>query len=710
MLKKIFLFFCLLFCSGAYAGPMVNVEYIHDLIKNQWGITVPYNPALSDKTVAANMKYLLTAIDRANEILNGKPTTDYGNDEKYATLAAADTVATNEATDRLINLESKFFVTTTPDTNEFSFSLAASGTFQVNWGDGTTEHIVQTDTAPTKYSHKYADARARTIEFGSLPKRYYNAAYTAAISFAGNLNVAGISGSLGALLPTLGPAATQSPRFYATFSGCKNLTGKIPENLFTGISSNPGYMMFHSTFSGCSGLTGTIPPKLFAGIQGAPDQFTFNSTFQGCSGLTGSIPGDLFVGVKGAPTSQLFWGTFDGCSGLTGQIPADLFAGISGVVVGHAFRETFRNCTGLTGPLPAGLFRGLRGKFVAGGFPSTFGGDTGLTGCVPDDFFGDIDATLDEIIKNDNPFSGSGITQTSCSALTPKFFVTTTDDTSEFKFDMSAKGIFQIDWGDGKTEYVTRTNTTNKTYSHEYTVPGKYEIGIGGYATGYNIATGSNTFPAISFAGTTVESNVHLAKIDGSLGALFPTLGDGTQPGEQPKFNRTFASCTKLGGAIPENLFAGIKGAPVSAMFYNTFSLCSGLTGKIPNGLFSGLSGDIQSYTFSYTFNGCIGLTGEIPENLFGNLTGTPQEKMFDSTFSGCRGLTGQIPPKLFSNISGNLQRYFVFHNTFANTGLTGCVPDDLFAKIDATLDKIIADNDPFSGSGVTQQLCPVTE
>ncbi|MBD5400282.1 hypothetical protein HDR61_00840, partial [bacterium] len=35
-------------CNSARAAEMVNVEYIHLLIEQKWGITVPYNPALEN--------------------------------------------------------------------------------------------------------------------------------------------------------------------------------------------------------------------------------------------------------------------------------------------------------------------------------------------------------------------------------------------------------------------------------------------------------------------------------------------------------------------------------------------------------------------------------------------------------------------------------------------------------------------------------------
>ena len=162
----------------------------------------------------------------------------------------------------------------------------------------------------------------------------------------------------------------------------------------------------------------------------------------------------------------------------------------------------------------------------------------------------------------------------------------------------SAAGDFTIDWGDGNVEKVTKSDTTNTTYSHTYDSAGEYTIGIGGEATAYD----SDMFTAaISFS-----LNDNTAGISGSLGAIFGTLSDGTNP----RFYQTFFSNTNLTGEIPADLFAGISGAPAS-------------------------------YMFRSTFNGCSGLTGEIPLGLFGNLTNRPQTSMFSSTFYNCSGLTG---------------------------------------------------------------------
>ena len=71
-MKRLFIAFFILFPFMAKSAQIVNVEYIHQLIEQQHGISVPYNSELTNPRVAANMKYLLTTIDAANSILNGE--------------------------------------------------------------------------------------------------------------------------------------------------------------------------------------------------------------------------------------------------------------------------------------------------------------------------------------------------------------------------------------------------------------------------------------------------------------------------------------------------------------------------------------------------------------------------------------------------------------------------------------------------------------
>ena len=364
---------------GANAAQIANIEYVHKMIEHKWDITVPYNPALTNVKTIANMKYLLTAVDVVNEILNGEKTTDYGNSE-FATLQVADTVATIQAVETLVRKIDKgpeFTLTTTRDTSVFSFSISAAGEFIVDWGDGTVETITKPDTTKTTYSHNYATANTYTIGLSGQATAYNTS--TAAISFYVNSSqtkIASIDGSLGAIFGTLSSDTNNQPLFHSTFSGASNMTGSIPSDLFAGISGAPAKYMFNSTFSGCSGLT-SIPAGLFANLTGAPASFMFYGTFNGCSGLT-SIPSGLFAGISGKPANYMFSNTFSGCSGLT-SIPAGLFAGISGAPASYMFASTFHGCSGLTS-IPENLFGSISGTAVTNMFFHTFYNCTSLTG------------------------------------------------------------------------------------------------------------------------------------------------------------------------------------------------------------------------------------------------------------------------------------------------------------------------------------------
>ncbi len=386
-MKQIFAFLFFLFCGVAHSAQVVNVEYIHNAIKQKWDITIPYNPELTSPHVVANMKYLLTAVDVANRKLNGAKWTSYGNGD-YATTVAADTIATDTAIDKLIKpLDWHFFITTTDDTTSFSLKISATGTFYVDWGDGIIETIKKSNTTNTTYSHSYSDARSYDIKIGGRATAYNNDSKTAAVSFSGNKKIAEIKGSLGAIFPTI--SSKSQPRFYQTFNNCTMLGGNIPENLFAGISGKPTTTMFVGTFANCNKLTGNIPENLFADLSGAPSYQLFNNTFLNCSGLSGRIPSKLFAGLSGPPTEYLFDSTFSGCSGLSGEIPADLFRGISGAPLYGVFYRTFSGCSGLTGPIPENLFSGIYGTPAGSMFYYTFYNCTGLTS-IPDNLFGNI--------------------------------------------------------------------------------------------------------------------------------------------------------------------------------------------------------------------------------------------------------------------------------------------------------------------------------
>ena len=250
-------------------------------------------------------------------------------------------------------------------------------------------------------------------------------------------------------------------------------------------------------------------------------------------------------------------------------------------------------------------------------------------------------------------------------------------DTLVFRFNISAQGTFYVDCGDGGTlsgtgvsgKTITRTDTTEATYTCTYQYDVYDQIRFGGMATGYNTTN-------VSTIRFNENPNV-IEAISGSLGAIFPTIGT-----SQPRFISTFEGCGDWGTSftIPEELFTGIVGAPVSNMFYRTFAN-SLLYDSIPEGLFSGISGAPAESMFASTFAGCPYLTGSIPEGLFSGISGVPAESMFASTFD-YTGITGSIPAGLFSGISGAPAKS-MFSKTFSEcSGLTGSIPENLFAGI----------------------------
>ena len=265
---------------------------------------------------------------------------------------------------------------------------------------------------------------------------------------------------------------------------------------------------------------------------------------------------------------------------------------------------------------------------------------------------------------------------------TKTFVATTTPDTTEFKFHIYAAGNYTVDCGDeNPVQEIPITNAkTGQEIKCKYSEPGAYNIIIGGRATGYvaePIIYNDSGWPSESYPAITFNDNKNLAGIDGSLGAIFPTLNN-----SQPIFYRTFSDCTNLKGSIPENLFSGIKGAPAKNMFDSTFFRCSGLKGTIPANLFSGIQRAPAEDMFAATFYGCSGLTGSIPENLFSGISGTPAKSMFNSTFTDCSGLKGTIPANLFSGIQGAPAKD-MFYQTFTDcSGLTGSIPANLFSRI----------------------------
>lgn len=291
-----------------------------------------------------------------------------------------------------------------------------------------------------------------------------------------------------------------------------------------------------------------------------------------------------------------------------------------------------------------------------------------------------------------------------------KFQITTIemDADTTFSFYISAMGTFYVDWGDGATEKIERTNTTETLYSHTYISAGSHIIQLGGLATGYN----ENLYSAIRFFTGTIASGyasvssngteIYISRISGAIGAIFPTIGNGDTNATQPLFEFLFTNAKNLTGVIPAGLFTGIFGQPRAHMFYMLFDGCTKLTGPIPSGLFGQIQGTYRQYMFARVFNNCMALGGNIPTGLFGTLSGVPASGMFNRTFFACGNLTGAIPDGLFGTPTGQPAPSMFMQTFYACSGLTGPIPKRLFGNLNGVYRSAMFETTFLNCSGLT--------
>ncbi len=540
----------------------------------------------------------------------------------------------------------EFSITTTDDTETFSFRISAAGSYTINWGDGSIENITKDNTADTTYSHTYESADTYTIGLSGQATAYITGVPEAAVSFSGNENIVSIDGSLGAVFGTLSDGT--NPLFLATFSDCVGLTA-IPDDLFSGITGSRKYM-FTTTFNGCTGLT-SIPENLFSGITGSAPELFF-STFSGCTGLT-SIPEKLFSGISGAASSMfshtfrdceflksipdklfstvsgaaatMFHGTFSGCTGLT-SIPENLFSGITGPAE-SMFWYTFSDCTGLTS-IPEKLFSGISGT-ASGMFMTTFNNCAGLTE-IPENLFSGITEGAYGLFSG--TFSG-------CTAL---------------------KSIPENLFSNISSSALQMFSSTFAGCSSLTSIPGRLFSNVKASAE-YMF---DSTFSLCS-----------------GLTQIGDGLFGGVSDGAKGMFSYTFRDCTALTD-IPGTLFKNLSGAAES-MFAGTFSGCDGLR-TVPGNLFGKIT-SVAPGMFSSTFNSCQNLTS-IPVDLFASITGTPADRAFDRTFAWSENIkefvdsNGQsvsyIPVEFFSRMSKpTTYNKNMFEYVFAGTDLDESCP-----------------------------------
>ena len=149
------------------------------------------------------------------------------------------------------------------------------------------------------------------------------------------------------------------------FYSCRNITGDIPEKLFSPCRKlkNVGYFFINTN------VTGEIPENLFSNC---PELNNVCAVFFSCRNLNGSIPKNLFkYNTKLVNCEQVF--RF--CSNISGEIPEELFANCPDITSVNAafegtkvtnipqnlfancnkisnFQSTFYSCNKITGNAP----------------------------------------------------------------------------------------------------------------------------------------------------------------------------------------------------------------------------------------------------------------------------------------------------------------------------------------------------------------------
>lgn len=170
---------------------------------------------------------------------------------------------------------------------DFEFNYAAQGTMYIDWDDGYVQTKTTTSTTAASVSRRLY--KRSTIRLSGTFTAYNSNTYATSATFriydnANNKSyLRGISGSLGALFPSINGGTTTStqPMFYRAFKGCTNLEGQLPAELFNGIVGPARQYMFYEMFSGCTKLSGYIPYNLFDGITGISSSnmnYIFNNT------------------------------------------------------------------------------------------------------------------------------------------------------------------------------------------------------------------------------------------------------------------------------------------------------------------------------------------------------------------------------------------------------------------------------------------------
>jgi hypothetical protein len=265
-----------------------------------------------------------------------------------------------------------------------------------------------------------------------------------------------------------------------------------------------------------------------------------------------------------------------------------------------------------------------------------------------------------------------------------KFTITTTNLSAgtTFKFVLSAKGTFYVDWDGVVDTPIVRNNTTPTEYSYTFPTAGIKKIRFGGVATEYNTTAYNqdkdSSGAAIRFGASNNNISTRtggtptlIASIDGSIGSAFPTLNGGTNDSDKPTFFDLCNGCTNL-QTISGNLFSGVTTAKKN-LFRSVFDKCTNLT-SIPATLFSYTYGSAESM-FRSAFYQCKNLS-VFPDNLFPNIDGAAANMFMYTFFEVNFTTTDQyIPGNTFLGLRGQTATN-LFNSAFKKSNLVTSCPD----------------------------------
>jgi hypothetical protein len=494
-------------------------------------------------------------------------------------------------------------------------NIGGSVDCMINWGDGTTEHIV----SPHPH-HTYPAAGVYYVtitgKVTTLSTTMLNEGYKQLITGVkswGKTGLTSLSHAFEGCQITSIPddedgAFAEVLNFEYAFSGCA--ISEIPKNIFAKAVKAEN---FAHTFSKCENIR-TIPQGLF---DHTPNASNFDYTFSEES--IAAIPANIFANCKNITGLN---GTFYYNPYLT-AIPAGIFDGANRI---ESFDNTFGLCFSIEA-IPMNLFDNCPNVTS---FNGTFSGCSGITE-IPQDLF----ANCHKVTTFADVFS-------KCSMITvipPTIFEKNTAVESFYATFANCTRITSI------PEDIFKTNlrATNFQSTFEGLSRNLTTIPEGLFRNHPNQTSFVATFASCSSLTDIPEG-------------LFANNRQVT------KFDRVFMSCTGL-KTLPTDLF---KNNVMVTNFFGVFSNCSALT-DIPEDIFRY---NTEVTDFQNSFAGCSSLK-QLPENMF-----RYNVKVFsmNGTFSACTGLTS-IPEKLFSHNT----EVWDFSSVFSTDRNLESIPPGLF-------------------------------